>query len=240
MKQRLRAYYHRQMFFPTWMGLLLNPFYFARANLASAMRSGAPQLSGQLLDVGCGSMPYRELFDVQRYVGLDIDTPESRARGVADCLYDGTTFPLESARFDAVVCNQVLEHVFNPEEFLGEIARVLKPGGRLLLTVPFVWDEHEQPHDFARYTSFGLRHLLEGNGFRVVQQHKLGADASVLAQLANAYVFKVSRRLWKPLRAALAMPLVAVINLGGQAARYLLPGNPDLYLDQMVLAEKKT
>ena len=58
------------------------------------------------------------------------------------------------------MCNQVLEHVFNPDDFVREIARVLKPGGALLLTVPFVWNEHEQPYDYARYSSFGLRAFL--------------------------------------------------------------------------------
>ena len=60
-----------------------------------------------------------------------------------------------------MLCNQVLEHVFNPDEFLLKINRVLKNDGKLLLTVPFVWDEHEQPFDYARYSSFGLKALIE-------------------------------------------------------------------------------
>ena len=75
-----------------------------------------------------------------------------------------------------MLCNQVLEHVFNPQEFLGELGRVLARGGRLLLTVPFVWDEHEQPFDYARYSSFGLKALLEQHGFRVLQHRKLLAE----------------------------------------------------------------
>src|SRR3546814_4577495 len=61
----------------------------------------------------------------------------------------------------------------------------------LLLTVPFVWDEHEQPYDYARYSTFGLKSLLERNGFNVLTQKKLLADSSILFQLINAYMFKV-------------------------------------------------
>jgi SAM-dependent methyltransferase len=236
--QQLRAFYNKQMFFPTWVGVLINPFYFARANLHSAMQEFSPMLHGQLLDVGCGSKPYQTLFRVDRYVGLDIDSVTSRTRKQADYFYDGKQFPLPDSSFDAVLCNQVLEHVFNPEEFLHEIVRVMKPGGRLLLTVPFVWDEHEQPYDYARYTSFGLRALLERPGLKVVRQGKLGADASVLFQLANAYFFKISRSLPRPIRALTVAPLMAAINLCGIVARWLLPSNPDLFLDHVVLAEK--
>src|ERR1035437_5812332 len=195
MKQPLQAIYRRQMFFPGWFGIFVNPFYFARAGLRDAMAQFAPQLSGKLLDVGCGSEPYRSLFTVDTYIGLDIDSDASRQRGVADQLYDGGVFPFSDGAFDPALCNQVLEHVFNPDVFLGEIARVLKPGGRLLLTVPFVWDEHEQPYDFARYSSFGLRAILEKQGLKILIHKKLGADPSVLFHLANAYLFKISMGL---------------------------------------------
>lgn len=236
--RRLFFFYHRQMFFPGWLGVFVNPFYFARAGLCNAMTEFAPALSGRLLDVGCGSKPYRPLFKVDEYVGLDIDSETSRLRGVADYLYDGKAFPFEDASFDAVLCNQVLEHVFNPDEFLSEIRRVLKPGGKLLLTVPFVWDEHEQPYDFARYSTFGLRALFEKQGLRIVEHKKLGADTSILFQLANAYLFKVTQGLPRRLNFLLTITVMASINLSGLVARRLLPGNPDLFLDHAVLAEK--
>ena len=131
------------------------------------------KLKGRLLDVGCGSKPYQELFAVDDYIGLDIDNEAMRNRKIADYFYDGTTFPFNDNEYDSVLCNQVLEHVFNPDEFLSEIKRVLKPGGRLLLTVPFVWDEHEQPHDYARYSSFGLKALIDKNGFNVIEYKKI-------------------------------------------------------------------
>ena len=234
----LRKTISRQDFFPGWWGIFINPFYFAREGLCKAMTELAPQLSGQLLDVGCGTKPYRSLFSVDSYIGLDIDSEAARQRGIADYLYDGTKFPFSEGAFNAVLCNEVLEHVFNPDEFLAEIKRVLKPGGKLLLTVPFVWDEHEQPFDFARYSTFGLIALLERQGFRIIQHRKLGADASMLFQLANAYLYKVSQHLPSHVRRLLVFTVMSFINLSGLVARKVLPGNQDLFLDHVVLAEK--
>lgn len=230
----------RQVFSPGWLGVFINPFYFARSGLRDAMTEFAPMLSGRLLDVGCGAKPYRSLFAVDTYVGLDIDNEISRQLGSAEYLYDGNTFPFADASFDSVLCSQVLEHVFTPDEFLGEIVRVLKPGGRLLLTMPFVWDEHSQPYDYARYSSFGLRALLERQELKIVHHKKLGADASTLFQLANAYLFKVTQGLPRTIKLLITVSVMATVNMAGLLARRLLPDNPDLFLDQVVLAEKSS
>lgn len=238
MIEALKRYIHAQQFKPGFAGLWVNPFYHARRGLYDAIAQAAPRLGGRVLDVGCGYKPYRRLFATAEYVGLDIDSPESRARNQADFLYDGDTFPFSDSSFDGVVCNQVLEHIFEPDRFLGEIARVLKPGGQLLLTVPFVWDEHEQPRDYARYSSFGLKHLLQRNGFDVAEQVKINPDVRVLFQLANAYLFKVLWTRWRPVNLLICVGALAPFNLLGALLHRVLPANPDLYLDQLVLAKK--
>lgn len=238
MKAALAAYYRAQQFDPGFAGLLVNPFFLARRRLWSCMRSLAGELRGRLLDVGCGTKPYRSLFTVNEYVGLDIDSETTRRRAIADVLYDGTRFPFDDARFEAVLCNQVLEHVFNPDAFVEEMRRVLVPGGRLLLTVPFAWDEHEQPWDYARYSSFGLRALLEKHNFKVLRHEKLLDDVSVLFQLLNAYVFKVTRTRWPIVNVLLVPLLMAPVSALGWLAGRLLPRNPDLYLDQVIVAER--
>lgn len=174
---------------------------------------------------------------MDEYLGLDIDSEIARGRNVADYFYSGGVFPFPDNSFNSILCNQVLEHVFNPDEFLSEIVRVLAPGGRILLTAPFVWDEHEQPYDFARYSTFGLRALLERQGLEIHHHKKIGADASILFQLANAYLFKVTQRWPFPVR-LLYFFAVACINVTGVLARYLLPANGDLFLDHAILARK--
>jgi SAM-dependent methyltransferase len=238
MRESLRRLYRSWQFDPGWMGILVNPFYLARRRLWSAMKANAGALQGRLLDVGCGTQPYRRLFAVSQYVGLDIDSPVTRRLGVADLLYDGQRFPLEDASVDSVLCNQVLEHVFNPDQFLGEIRRVLRPGGKLLLTVPFVWDEHEQPWDYARYSSFGLRALLARHDLAVRHHEKLLDDASILFQLANAYLYKIAHGRFSLMNLLLCVVLHAPISALGLLFGWLLPRNPDLFLDQLAVAER--
>lgn len=238
MKALLRRILQSQQFNPRLLGAFVNPFFLARRGLWAEMVKLGATAQGRLLDVGCGSQPYRALFDVSEYVGLEIDTPMARRRGIADAFYDGKQFPYADGHFDTVVCNQVLEHVFNPDRFISEARRVLRPGGRLLLTVPFVWDEHEQPYDFARYSSFGLHSLLERNGFRVVAHDKLLADISVIFQLLNAYLFKVLHSRRRVTNAIITAVVMAPISLIGLALGRLLPQNQDLFLDQGVVAER--
>lgn len=238
MIQKFKKIYHREMYFPRFFALLFNPFYFARRGLAAAMIKFKNTLSGNLLDVGCGSMPYRNLFFVSSYRGLEIDTPFNREKNIADDYYDGNRFPYEDQIFESILCNQVLEHVFNPDCFLKEINRVLATGGRLLLTVPFVWDEHEQPNDYARYTSFGLKSLLEKNGFMIIHHQKLSADASVLFQLINAYLFKIISTWPIYIKWFFILTIIAIVNIFGVVVSLILPKNEDLYLDHVILAEK--
>lgn len=238
MRTAIRRFISAQQFAPGIWGAFVNPFFIARRGLQRGMAAASQQLSGRLLDVGCGQQPYRGLFTHCAYVGLDIDSARTRQLAIADAFYDGKRFPFEDATFDAVLCNQVLEHVFNPDEFVSEIRRVLAPNGRLLLTVPFVWDEHEQPWDYARYSSFGLRALLERHGFKMLQQRKLVADASLLFQLTIAYLYKVMRTESPLLNLSVTALLFGPLSLLGLLARAVLPGNDDLFLDQLVLAQK--
>jgi SAM-dependent methyltransferase len=234
----LYGYYRRQQFFPGCAGIFVNPFYFARKGLARHIAELAGQIRGRTLDVGCGTKPYAHLYGSDEYVGLEIDTPQNRAGKNADCFYDGTHFPFEDGTFDSMVANEVFEHVFEPEAFLGEARRVLKPGGMVLLTLPFVWDEHEQPHDFARYSSFGIRVLLERHGFEIVEQRKSMDDIRVIFQLLNAYVFKKTAIGGVRVNPVVMLLLMAPINLAGELLSLVTPRNPDLYLDNIVLARK--
>ena len=171
-------------------GILFNPFYFARKELYQFVKKNGAMLSGKVLDAGCGTKPYEKLIQCESYIGLEYDTDENRQNKNADFFYDGHQFPFEDSSFDSVLCNQVFEHVFTPDEFMSEIARVLRPGGKLLITVPFVWDEHEQPFDFGRYTSYGIKSMLERHGFTILEQNKTCNDFSAISQLYTAFIFK--------------------------------------------------
>lgn len=239
MNERPPSWYQAQNFRPGRLGWLVNPFYFARRGLLDGLREFFPRLRGEVLDVGCGTKPYRGLIPAVNYVGLEIDSPIARELSMAEVFYDGKKFPFNDGCFDGVFCSQVFEHVFSPDTFLREIHRVLRPGGCLLMTVPFAWDEHEQPYDYARYSTFGLRELLKQSGFEVEFQRKTMADARVLFQLTNAYVFKITRTKRRSVNLLATLLLMAPVNLLGMLAGLILPSNPDLFLDQIVFARKK-
>ena len=221
---------------------LADPFFLAHRALRREIAAMAASASGTVIDVGCGTAPYRALFAHASYVGVEVATVSQygSAKGGADVLYDGRILPLADQCADYVLCNQVLEHVFEPTPFLREIHRILRPGGRVLMTVPFIWDEHEQPYDYARYSSFGLAHLARNAGFDVVESRRTLADASLFPQLWLAYCFKVLRRgnPASPIRKLLLAAMSAPTNLIGLLMGALLPANHDLYLDNAIILER--
>ena len=95
--------------------------------------------------------------------------------------------PFEDQYFDCVVCFEVLEHVFNLDELLSEIYRVLKPNGMILVSIPFVWEEHEIPYDFARYTSYGLSSIFSDKGFEILNFSKTSSYVLAICQAIMSY-----------------------------------------------------
>ncbi len=123
-------------------------------------------VSGKLLDAGCGNKPYVGILGtcVQQYIGLE----KGRTRYErADVWGDVLALPFRDGTCDTVLCNQVLEHVPQPQLAIDEMARVLRPNGYLILTAPHIWGLHEVPHDYFRFTPYGLRHLVEQSGLTV-------------------------------------------------------------------------
>lgn len=113
---------------------------------------------GTVLDVGCGLRPWESLFDKCNYIGVEVlDSGAQDSMKKPDFWFDGRRLPQESASVEMVLLTEVLEHSEYPQELLMEIHRVLKPSGTLLLTMPFIYQEHETPFDFRRFTVLGLK-----------------------------------------------------------------------------------
>lgn len=188
--QRLQRRLRREAFVTGWLSVIINPFHVIRAGLYRAVAEAAPKIGGAVLDFGCGSKPYRSLFTkVDRYIGLDVAiSGHDHHSSDVDVFYDGRTIPFPDNQFDAIVSFEVLEHVFDIDAILSEWRRVLRPGGKVLATLPFAWDEHELPFDFGRYTSFGIRHVFERRGFIVDAVEKNGNYVTAIGQMAIAYL----------------------------------------------------
>jgi SAM-dependent methyltransferase len=165
------------------------PAYLERLSLVRALRELADLLEhGVILDLGCGVKPYESLLarPGDRWVGVDNPPTMQGSYGrltQADVFADCHQLPFADGYFDSVICTQVLEHVPEPERVLRETARVLRPGGVLILTAPMVWPLHEEPYDFFRYTRYGLRHLLGSAGLEVIREVQRGRGASALGQM---------------------------------------------------------
>ena len=117
---------------------------------------------GRVIDLGCGDAPYKlDILKVaDEYIGVDWRNSQHDQSNV-DIFADLTKrLPFANEYADTVVSFQVMEHLPEPEFFLKECYRILKHGGGLYLTVPFMWHVHEEPHDYYRYTNHGLRYWL--------------------------------------------------------------------------------
>ncbi len=220
------------------ISIFFNPFFFARRGLYKNIQTLGHHITGKTLDVGCGQKPYENLFASTQYIGMDIaQSGHDHATSKIDIFYDGKVFPFENQAFDSIVCNQTIEHIFNPDEVLSEINRVAKINSLFLLSVPFVWDEHEQPYDYARYSSFGLKFLLEKHGFEVIRHIKSVNTIEVIFQLLAAYIYKKINTT-SLFRRLLGKLLIMPFNIIGFLLSFILPKNNDLYLDNIILAKK--
>jgi SAM-dependent methyltransferase len=218
------------------------PVYLTRKGLLKALVARTPELKGRLMDFGCGSKPYRSLFNVDEYIGVDYASEgHPHDDEPVDVFYDGKTLPFPNEHFDSVFSTEVFEHVFNLEEMLPEINRVMKHGARILITCPFVICEHEEPNDYARYTIFALRHLFEKNGFRVLQVDKSGGNIEAIMQLKITYTAKHILPIFRKIpvvRSLARLFTYSIMNLWALVLGAILPRRQDLYLNNIFLCEK--
>ncbi|HEY3381649.1 MAG TPA: class I SAM-dependent methyltransferase [Vicinamibacterales bacterium] len=157
----------------------LDPAWLIERHLnADVARELAAHGHGVVVDVGCGGRPYEAFVPPDgRYVGLDL-TPTLGSR--PDCWARADALPVADATATLVLCTQVLEHLPNPEECVAEMARVLATGGHLVLTAPQAWNLHEAPHDYFRFTRYGLTALCARSGLEVVDVRPQGGFGALL------------------------------------------------------------
>lgn len=225
-----------------------HPLYYIRKGLYNKISLYSRELNGRLMDFGCGSKPYQSLFtNVTEYIGLDYaGEGHSHEQESIDVYYDGKTIPFENETFDSVLSSEVFEHLFALQQLLPEIARVTKKGGKFLITCPFVWEEHEIPVDYARYTRFALQDMLEKNGFEIEVIDKNGHFLLALHQLFVLYIhdhwlhkvwFFSKLSLFRKLIRHIAVPF---LNATFRLLEPVLPKSDKLYLNTIVLARKKS
>ena len=166
-------------------------------SLYRRLKAGARQyLTGRLLDAGAGRQAYRKMLEgcCTRYESLDMAAADGRTDHIADLQDTG----LPDETYDAVFCTQVLQHLPDPQRALNEIGRMLKPGGRALISVPHLVWLHNEPHDYLRFTGHGMRFMLERAGLNVLSIEPVGGLICFLAYAPSTLILAL---LWpvKPL-----------------------------------------
>jgi len=167
-------------------------------------------LPGSLvLDLGGHRHSRRGRFQMERHP-LRVFYADLSPAHSPDTLADAAELPFVADCFDAVVCTEVLEHVPEPRRVLSEAHRILRPGGRLLLTVPFLYPIHAYPYDYGRYTDSYWQTALRAAGFRNVQLERQGLYFAVMLNFVKQYLdsVRIKEPFGKPLRGLLALSLM--------------------------------
>lgn len=196
--------------------------YYVRKSILEFLQLNLAKFNGKILDVGCGIMPYRELIlnqnkTVTSYTGLDFEQSidEEYAMGKPDLFWKGDIIPLSNNSIDTIIATELFEHCPDPERVMSEMLRVLKTGGLLFFTVPFLWNLHLVPYDEYRYTPFSLKRHLSNAGFTKIELVALGGMDASLAQMLGIWLQqRPMRHNYKKVLSFFIIPVIRkLINL---------------------------
>jgi len=166
--------------------------YLHLSDLLLALQTHATEAKIDILDFGAGGSPYRAIFPNANYRRADFAI--GNANGLDFVLDESLKVAAPENSFDLVLSTQVLEHVVQPEHYLRECLRVLRPGGKLLLTTHGIYYDHPCPYDLHRWTADGLALTCQNSGFKNPTVKKLTTDARALLFLYDLHGRQIHRR----------------------------------------------
>jgi SAM-dependent methyltransferase len=233
----MKNFIEKEKFKPSFFSIFYHPFFFVRREIYSFLKSNSNFLSGKLLDFGCGSKPYEKFFNNSNdYVGVEVSGNKKNLK--SDIYYDGITLPFADNTFDSVLCTEVFEHVEQLDDVIIELYRVLKPGGRMIVTTPFMCIEHEMPYDFRRFTFNGLVNLMKKNNFKILESKKLLNNFHVFFQTLNFYICQVFFKKTQYLKYFVYFGLVGPVNFLSLLFNFFLPKANEMYFGTGIVVEK--
>lgn len=211
---------------------------FDRA-LHNALWAERDRVKGDVVDLGCGMQPYRGWLggNARRWTGLDLpQTWSGRAR--ADVFASAGAAPLRDASADCVISTQVIEHMPRPRELFAEARRLLRPGGTLLVSAPQAQWLHEEPHDYWRFTKYGMMELAREAGLETVRVVPLGGALALMGWMISTHVPTLGARersLWWHTRRAIQAVVQVCANAADKAM--FVPGDP---IGNLLVAERRS
>lgn len=218
--------------------------FVIRKALLSALTRALPELKGTLVDVGCGTKPYRDYIlnnsGVGEYIGVEWEKSFYLEKIKPEKYWDGKTLPFEEASIDSCMATEVLEHLSNPKQVTSEMYRILKPGGTLFLTVPFLWPLHEIPFDEYRYTPFSMKRILKEAGFKeenILITASGGWFACLAQMITHTLVMEFNKGLTRKILTRLSYPLIRWL-LAHDRPPVTFEKNHTMFLGLSVVARK--
>jgi len=216
-----------------WRRTPFHPQWFSFRDELHWLRHWGESSSGLVVDVGCGRQRIRPFLGADcRYVGTDfLQTATSLYESRPQVYADARALPLPDGSADTVLLLEVLEHVAEPERAVGEANRVLRDGGKLIVSVPFIYPVHDAPFDFQRWTPAGIREVVSRRGFEIEEWRSVGSPAETAALLGNIAIARLSLNLlqkWPLLGAPLvllAAVVVPLVNILGWAFHFASQGD---------------
>lgn len=223
----------------------LHPQWLALREQSATRRTVTRISHGVIVDVGCGDRWLADDIGVRgSYIGLDYPVTVAQGYpGKPEVFGDAACLPFRDAAADTVLILDVLEHLRSPGMAVSEAARILKPGGHLVLQVPFLYPVHDAPNDYQRWTAEGLHLLLAQHGLHVQEESAYGHPVETAAALSSLALAKSGLNILTDRRLALPLlPLIAVLvpftNITGWSLARLLPGDPFMPLGYRLVAVK--
>lgn len=205
--------------------------------------TGITEATGVVLDIGAADRWIRShLSQDATYVALDYPATGDRFyEARPDVFADAARLPFSDSSVDSVICLEVIEHLYDPASALAEIRRVLKPGGRAWVSIPFMYPIHNEPYDFQRFTEHGLRREANRAGLDVASLERSGnavRTGGLLMCLAIAGGVDEARRFAKALLLPFAMCGILIVNVAAWLASLVLPDWKNLATNYHLLLRK--
>ncbi|MEO8590671.1 MAG: class I SAM-dependent methyltransferase [Flavobacteriales bacterium] len=189
-------------------------YYIADLQTAVYVPLIQEHITGHVLDCGCGPVPYHMLYAPRTTASTCIDWSQNPdVLNLLDQVVDiNGPLPFPDNSFDSVLCSDVIAHIKRPWELIKELTRVLKPGGRLVITTPFIYWMAEYPHEYYHPTRFALEDISSSVGLEVIHMESYGGRSDVLMDTLNKFMHSgFSNRLF--------MILMKLANMTGWLKR---------------------
>lgn len=224
---------------------VFHPQWLVLREKSATQRAVARWARGPVMDVGCGDRSIATVLATgTEYIGVDYPATVAQGYpGLPDVFGDAACLPFPDAMAGTVLLLDVLEHLTGPESAIGEAVRVLEPGGRLIVQVPFMYPIHDAPNDFHRWTRDGLGQLFHRHGLTIIEERSYGHPVETAAALGAMALAKSGLNALGQHRIALLLVpliviLVPVVNVAGWLLGNALPSDGFMPLGYRLVAQK--